>query len=647
MRLPGIELLLPAAVLAVVAMLVFPLPLHLLDILLLFNLAISIALLVSAVYLPEPERFTALPALLLITTLFRLGLNISTTRQLLAHGVAPDTVIAFGRFVVGGSLITGAVIFVIITIVQFLVIAKGAERVAEVAARFTLDALPGKQMAIDADVRAGLLSVEEARFRRIELQRESKLYGALDGAMKFVKGDVIAGILITLVNICAGLIVGTVVHGFALAEAVQRYSIYTIGDGLVSQLPALLVAVAAGITVTRVSQDENSFLGNEVLAQLGSEPKVLAVTGCTLCLLAFVPGLPAFALLGIGGLFLVGYRRAGHTQARRKREQDRCEFIPKVYSGVVIKLGASGVLALQQDGSVAAKFLELRGAIFERVGVIVPDLQFDVSRAIEDRHAVIYIHALQIGLFDGRGDQGAANGNSYTSLLLGVVERLIVQNIDKLVDDTHTRILLGSHQLNAGEAINSLVPSVISVTGLTSILRRFVKEKISIRDLRAVLQAIADFSIDSASAGEAQRWSRQRHLRELYAAVRIAMAETIVRPLLTAGGGLNVHLLAPALDLELARSVALDRPIDPEVADEVIRALRSLSAPDQRTIVLATKYARAAIAVLLEEEQLTASVLAAEELPNGTDVKVVGVINSETKAVADEAVSYEEAAVAA
>ena len=239
------DLLLPLILLLVVGMMIFPLPVLLLDFLLVCNITLSLSLLLGSVYLLEPERFTSLPTVLLLATLFRLGLNISTTRQVLGEGTAPDVVAAFGRVVISGNLVVGIVIFLIVALVQFLVIAKGAERVAEVAARFTLDAMPGKQMAIDADIRAGILSLSEARDRRKDLQRGSRLYGALDGAMKFVKGDAIAGLIITGINMVGGFFVGIVQRGLDVFTAAHRYTIFTICDGLVSQLPALLTAVAA------------------------------------------------------------------------------------------------------------------------------------------------------------------------------------------------------------------------------------------------------------------------------------------------------------------------------------------------------------------------------------------------------------------
>jgi len=253
------KVLLPLTVISVVAMILFPLPYQLLDIMLAANFAFCIILLLSSLFVSESDRFTSLPTILLLSTLFRLGLNISSTRLILSGSAVPDMIIAFGQFVVAGSTIVGLVIFAIISIIQFVVIAKGSERVAEVAARFTLDAMPGKQMSIDADMRAGLLSLSEAREKRRELHRESKLYGALDGAMKFIKGDAIVGLLIIIVNISAGFLIGVIRDGMPVFKALERYTLLTIGDGLVSQIPAVLVSIAAGIVITRVSEKRGVF----------------------------------------------------------------------------------------------------------------------------------------------------------------------------------------------------------------------------------------------------------------------------------------------------------------------------------------------------------------------------------------------------
>jgi type III secretion protein V len=289
------DILLALLVVGIVGMMIIPLPTLLLDILLTLNITIAVTILLVSIYIPDALKIAVFPTILLITTLFRLGLNISTTRLILLQADAGRVIDAFGNFVVAGNYVVGAVVFLILTIIQFIVIAKGAERVAEVAARFTLDAMPGKQMAIDADLRAGIIDFEEAKRRRQAIERESQLYGSMDGAMKFVKGDAIAGIIITCINIIGGFIIGVLQMKMKLTEALQIYTILTIGDGLVAQIPALIISTSAGMIVTRVaSEDRESHLGKDIGKQILAQPKAIAIASGLLLGLGIIPGLPFF-----------------------------------------------------------------------------------------------------------------------------------------------------------------------------------------------------------------------------------------------------------------------------------------------------------------------------------------------------------------
>jgi type III secretion protein V len=313
------DLLLAGLVVAVIVMMALPLPAWSLDMLVAINIAIAVLILLVALFIPSPLAFSTFPTVLLITTLFRISLNVATTRQILLHAHAGDIITAFGRLVVGGSLVVGIVVFLIITIVQFIVIAKGAERVAEVGARFTLDALPGKQMSIDADVRAGAITQAEAVVRRREILKESQFYGAMDGAMKFVKGDAIAGIVIVLVNLLGGIAIGTLVMDLGFGAAVQKFSILSIGDGLVTQIPALFLSIAAGVAITRTESDNSAHLGDQIGRQIGSQPRALMLAAGVMLLFAFVPGFPALVfviLAGLAGLLALLLGRRVQAQAR-------------------------------------------------------------------------------------------------------------------------------------------------------------------------------------------------------------------------------------------------------------------------------------------------------------------------------------------
>ncbi|KVZ93416.1 flagellar biosynthesis protein FlhA [Burkholderia ubonensis] len=310
------------AVLGVLCLIVFPLPVPLLDVALALDLALSVLVLALSVYVPHALHLSTFPTLLLVATLFRLGLNIASTRQILLNGYAGEIITTFGQLVVGGNVVVGLVVFIIIAIVQFVVVAKGADRVAEVGARFSLDALPGKQMAIDADLRAGLISKSDAVDRRRQLEQTSQFYGAMDGASKFVKGDAIAGLLIALVNVVGGIVIGTAVNGHPLADTARLYTVLTVGDGLVSQIPSLLISFAAGILITRVAApDSRTAVGVDIGAQLAAQPKAVLAAGVVALGFALVPGFPTLAFLGLAAVLitfaLVLQKLGGNDRARQ------------------------------------------------------------------------------------------------------------------------------------------------------------------------------------------------------------------------------------------------------------------------------------------------------------------------------------------
>jgi flagellar biosynthesis protein FlhA len=289
------DILVALAVITIVVMMIIPLPPVILDIFLALNITLSLIIIMVAIYNVEPLQFSVFPSLLLMTTLFRLALNVSSTRLILLEGYAGEVITAFGNFVVGGNAVVGFIVFVILIIIQFIVITKGAERVAEVAARFTLDAMPGKQMSIDADLNAGLIGDTDARERRRKIQREADFYGAMDGASKFVKGDAIAAIIIIMINIVGGFAIGMIDRNMSITQALQNYTLLTVGEGLVNQIPALLISTATGIVVTRAASDAN--LGHDITTQLLTNYRVFAITGCVLVFLAMVPGLPGIPFL--------------------------------------------------------------------------------------------------------------------------------------------------------------------------------------------------------------------------------------------------------------------------------------------------------------------------------------------------------------
>ena len=373
-------------VLLIVAMMVVPLPPVLLDVLIAVNFSMAIAILLLTMYTKEPLDFSVFPSLLLIMTLFRLSINVSSTRLILLRHNAGSIIEAFGQFVVGGNEVVGLIIFIILVIIQFVVITKGAERVAEVAARFTLDAMPGKQMSIDADLSSGLITEEDARLRRRAIEQEADFYGAMDGASKFVKGDAIAGLIITAINLLGGFAVGMLQHGLPAAEAWHKYALLTVGDGLVSQLPALIISTATGIIVTRSASREN--LGADVIGQVLSTPKVLSITGGALLALALVPGFPKPSLVILGIVWLLLGRMVEKsklvTESKEREEAYRKELEEQKSPEAALNLIKVDPLEIEfglallpiadpsQGGDLIDRIVMIRRQLASELGVLIP-----------------------------------------------------------------------------------------------------------------------------------------------------------------------------------------------------------------------------------------------------------------------------------
>ncbi|MFT4703879.1 MAG: type III secretion protein V, partial [Bradymonadia bacterium] len=548
MRLKGLGDIAFAAVIAsIVALLVVPLPTFALDLLLTANIAFGVVLLLSAVYMRSPLEFSTFPSMLLVATLIRLALNVSSTRLILGQADAGQVIAAFGEFVVGGNYIVGGVIFLILTIIQFLVIAKGSERVAEVAARFTLDAMPGKQMAIDADLRAGAFGLDEARRRRSEVQRESQLFGAMDGAMKFVKGDAIAGIIITVINISGGLLIGIAQRGMSAAEAAQTYSLLTIGDGLVSQIPALIVSIAAGLVVTRVASADGEplDLGSEMIAQLVATPKVFGVAAGLLFGLGVIPGLPTVPFLALalaaGGLGFALHRHERRARAEAEEQVEapapQARVLVASVDAVLVEMGnelADGIRGGRGEAAMREELHDVRESLFERLGVKLPavrirfgaqglvgnGLRIQVYEVPEVTMLVSPQEALALASMDiisalGIAAQpaqhpisgapatlislesvGAVRGAGHTVLDPGQRVMVAVGAVTQRCADRFIGLAEVQHALDLlepthGPLIDAVTPRPLSLSTLTAVLKRLVGEGVSVRDLRGILEALA------------------------------------------------------------------------------------------------------------------------------------------------------------
>jgi type III secretion protein V len=606
-RLGVADLALAALVIMVVGLMVVPLPTALLDLLIASNLAFSVVLLLVSLYASDALKIAAFPTVLLVTTLVRLALNVSATRLILLQADAGEVIRAFGTFVVRGNYVVGGVIFLILSIIQFVVIAKGSERVAEVGARFTLDAMPGKQMAIDAELRSGTIDGAEARSRRHALARESQFYGAMDGAMKFVKGDVIASFLIALVNIGGGLAVGVLQRDLELGVALKRYALLTIGDGLVSQIPSLVIATAAGVLVTRVASEENeSSLGSELAAQIFGQPQALRVAGVFVLLLAAVPGLPALPFLAIGALLFVASRaRAARLRAerhvaanepvqRRRGDADAPRFVPVV---VPWSLDVSSDLAPLVDDEFRGSELRraglrsaaaaIRELMFRELGVPLPAARVAVANELPPRHVVLSLAELPARVFTLPPELA---DTSVAENVVSSVLPLLRRRAADFLGLAETQGLLDQLEQIAPATVRQVVPKPISVIQLADVLRRLVEEQQSVRDLKGILEALAlvgHAEKDAANLAEFVRSQKRRAIthaltrgaRELSVLLLDPAIEDSIRGAITRTAAGSFLSLAPAAARDIVTAVR--RALDPLA----VSAPPLLTQPDIRRFV--------------------------------------------------------------
>ena len=495
------EFSIAALIVAIVALMILPLPTLVIDTLLSVNIMLSVILLTATMYVPNATSLSAFPSLLLFTTLFRLSLNIASTKSILLKADAGHIIESFGQLVVGGNLVVGLVVFLIITTVQFIVIAKGSERVAEVGARFTLDAMPGKQMSIDADVRAGNMTAEEARERREMLAIESQLHGGMDGAMKFVKGDAIAGLVITMVNIVAGIVIGTSYHGMSAAEAASRFSVLSIGDAMVSQIPSLLISVAAGIMITRVSKEHEKprSLGMEILAQLSTSSRALSTASVLLAGFALVPGFPSTIFLLLGG--------CGGRGAARRRNHDADEALSSLQregakqdTGSILRNAPAfaAPLAVKLSRELAEKldltkldhaFETGRRIVAEELGLPFPGIVFWGDEQLGGLTYDVLVHDVPVA----SGDLDAAGSKTPEDEREARIAEHAVDTLRR-----EARLFIGVQEAQwILERITATYPGLVSeaqkalpVQKIADVLRRLLEEQVPIRDIRSILESL-------------------------------------------------------------------------------------------------------------------------------------------------------------
>ena len=675
------ELFAAALVIAIVLMLVLPMPVWLLDILIALNLCVAGLMVVVSMYMPGPTAFSTFPAVLLLTTLFRLALEVSTTRQILLEANAGHIVETFGNFVVGGNLVVGLVVFLILTVVQFIVITKGSERVSEVAARFTLDAMPGKQMSIDSDLRAGLLTAEEAKHKRSELSKESQLHGAMDGAMKFVKGDAIAGIFIVAVNLIGGISIGVLQNNLAAVDAMHLYSVLTIGDALIAQIPALLISLTAGMITTRVADDNRksgeqpSNIGQDIVSELFSEPKALATASVIMLLFGFIPGMPTLVFLilaatlataGAVGLLkpkalLEQQRRANASESENARIVDLTTFAATKTFIVRMPLALKETPAAE---AITIAVRVMRNCILEKRGI--PDLQvidFEFRSAIPDGR--IHFLMSEVPLIDVEIRSGWASAVESVARLeeLGFIaqedtlsgtrrRRTWVQAEDpsKLREAgviyemweavfaadvevemmRNCQMFVGVHEVQRftrwaerrypelGKELGRSLP----LPRLAEVIQRLARERVSIRNARLILETILEWA------------AKERDPDVLADYVRLALKRQLCHEA-ARDGLIEVLLLAPELEDQLRNGIRqtsqgnyLD--ISPEVQQALLDRLGELvgtggTAAALPVLVTAADIRRS-VRKLIEEEFFSVSVFAFSELTQHSRIQPVGMI---------------------
>lgn len=673
----------PFLVLMILSMMVMPLSPFILDMLFTFNISLSLVIILAVVYGKRPLEFAAFPTVLLIATLLRLSLNVASTRVVLLHGhngpdAAGKVIQAFGDFVVGGNYTVGFVVFIILVVINFVVVTKGAGRISEVSARFTLDALPGKQMAIDADLNSGLINQEEAIARRTDIAQEADFYGAMDGASKFVRGDAIAGILILIINIIGGLAIGTLQHDLPIAEAARIYVLLTIGDGLVAQVPSLLLSTAAAIIVTRVSSEED--MGEQILLQLFKDPRTLAVTAGLMCIMGLIPGMPNFVFLSLaaiaGGASYLQYQ----SQSEEKVETDQVPELPPVHEErelnwddvvVVDQIGLEVGYRLipmvdrDQGGQLLSRIKGVRKKLTQELGFLLPsihirdnlDLEANsyrisikdtiVAKAEVHPDSELAINPGQVfGELPGTASKDPVFGleavwidtslhdqaqtYGYTVVDAGTV---IATHMSQILQD-HAYELLGHREVQelldrfsktAPKVIDEIIPKIIPLGVVVKVMQNLLRENIPIRDVRTIIETLVEHS------------SRTTDPDMLSAAVRIALGRLIVERVAGPEDDIPVITLDFSLEQLLQQSLQTMSEgagtIEPGLSQKILKSLNEYCEKQeingQPAILLVSDNLREFMVRMVRQNIQRLNVLSFGEIPGNRQLKIVSVVGAE------------------
>jgi Flagellar biosynthesis pathway, component FlhA len=666
------NLALVIGVIGILLVLFTPVPTWLLDFLLLTNFTVALIILLLALDTEKPLSFSTFPSLLLITTLFRLALNISSTRLILDHADAGKVIAAVGNYMVAGNLVVGFVVFFILIVVQYIVITNGAQRVAEVAARFTLDSLPGKQMSIDADLNMGLIDSDEAKLRRHQLEQESNFYGAMDGASKFVKGDAIAGVVIIIINIIGGLSIGMLQKGMGWSEALQHYSLLTIGDGIVTQIPSLIISVAAGIIITRAATDTK--LGQALGNQFFAYPQTIIVVGVALTLMLFLPGLPVFPIL-ILLLILAGavwysikYKKnQGNTnESANETEQDKLEQKDlNTLKPAPFELKISSNLEpfiLNNESSLIQRYATLQKQLSLDLGIFLPKLSINVDKRLTENHYQILIYSAVVArgsvnflkvlaINSGNASMNSIQGDETKEPTYGLPalwienaqkqqartlgftivepETVIVTHLSEIIKRylsefltrAETEKLIQLHRGSMGTLLDELIPSVLTYSDIQRVLQLLLKEQVSIKNMEKILEVLIDIGrINKVPEDLAEK-------------VRERLGSIIYEKFLSPDGNLQVMTIAPEIESHMLAMVRVNNEsiLPPQYIDKFLRSIvqetEKQLANNVQPILLCSPSIRRPLRAMISRAIPHVEVLSIGELGQYVQVSSAGVIS--------------------
>lgn len=672
------ELLILLGIIGIVLMMVVPIPIFLLDFLLIINISLALMILLVSMNTRDALQFSIFPALLLITTLFRLALNVSSTRIILKDAEGGRVIETFGHFVAGGQIAVGFVVFLILVIVQFVVITKGSERVAEVGARFTLDAMPGKQMSIDADLNAGIINEQQAKDRREKIEKEADFYGAMDGASKFVKGDAIAGIIILIINLLGGFIIGMTVHGMTLSESISTYSVLTIGDGLVSQIPALLISTAAGLIVTRAASEGN--LAHDLTSQIFVYPKLLFIVAGTIAVLGFFTPIGIVATFPLAGVLVYMAIQMQKNLNKKQVEDEQLEEdqqIEEVRSpeSVISLLQVDpiefefgyGLIPLadaQQGGDLLDRIIMIRRQCALEMGLVVPVIRIRDNIQLKPSEYVIKIKGNKIArgelllnhylaMSPGIDDDSItgietmepafglpalwidetmkerAEVSGYTivdppSVVATHLTEVIKSHAFELVGRQETNALVHNLKENYPALVDELIPSILTIGDVQKVLVKLLKEKISIRDLVTIFETLADYGSytkDPDILTEYVRQSLSRQITQQYALVGDALK------VITIGPNLERKITESVQQTEQGNYLALDPSSTQIIYQKLTEQVNKLVQSGQQPIILSSPTIRMHLRQLMERTMKDIPILSYSELEPSVEIQSVGVVN--------------------